>query len=296
MSSLFFKPLAFDSFSVRSMATMVKTDDIKLIIDPGIALGPLRYGLEPSVEEEKAFDEGRERIMKELKDAEIVTISHYHFDHHPFYEDKEFNSAAYKDKIILTKDYETNINLSQKKRAYVFRSIAQPICKELRTADNKTFNFGNTELKFSEPVYHGKDKSRLGFVLMLKISFKDNSLMHCSDIQGPMVKRTADIIIKEQPKNLIIGGPPTYLLGYKFSWENLKEAEKNVLRIIEKTPVKNLIIDHHLLRDLNYKKRFKIYDRAQELGCTVKTAAEYLGIKNLQLEARRRELSKKTAK
>ena len=40
-------PLAFDSFGVRSMATFVETDDLKVLIDPGVALAPVRYGLEP---------------------------------------------------------------------------------------------------------------------------------------------------------------------------------------------------------------------------------------------------------
>ncbi len=294
MTKLAFEPLAFDSFSVRSMATLVKADNLKIIIDPGIALGPLRYGLEPSEQEEEAFDYGRKKIINELKDSDVVVISHYHFDHHPFYEDKEFNTAAYKDKIILTKDDRENINLSQKKRASVFKKIALPLAKRIELADNRVFNFGNIQIKISKPVFHGKEKSRLGFVLMTKIVKGDNSLMHCSDVQGPIVKETADIIINEQPKNLIIGGPPTYLLGYKFSWKNLKDAEQNVFRIIENTNVKTMIIDHHLLRDLHYRKRFPVYERARELGCNIKTAAEYLGRKNLQLEARRKELLKQS--
>jgi predicted metallo-beta-lactamase superfamily hydrolase len=40
-------PLAFDSFGVRSMSTFVETDDLRILIDPGVALAPIRYGLEP---------------------------------------------------------------------------------------------------------------------------------------------------------------------------------------------------------------------------------------------------------
>ncbi len=40
-------PLAFDSFGVRSMATFVETDNLRILIDPGVSLAPIRYGLEP---------------------------------------------------------------------------------------------------------------------------------------------------------------------------------------------------------------------------------------------------------
>ncbi len=31
-------PLAFDSFGTRSMSTFVETKDVKILIDPGVAL------------------------------------------------------------------------------------------------------------------------------------------------------------------------------------------------------------------------------------------------------------------
>lgn len=50
-------PLAFDSFGVRSMATFVETDDLRILIDPGVSLMPSRYGLEPHLLEWERFDE-----------------------------------------------------------------------------------------------------------------------------------------------------------------------------------------------------------------------------------------------
>ncbi len=38
-------PIAFESLGVRSMAIFVETDDLKILIDPSVALGPKRYGL-----------------------------------------------------------------------------------------------------------------------------------------------------------------------------------------------------------------------------------------------------------
>ena len=327
--NLLFEPLCFDSFSVRSMATLVtignadtskskstgKNTNIgkstKILIDPGIALGPSRFGLEPSKQELKAFDDGRAKIINKLGDVSIVTISHYHFDHHPFYDDNRFNKAAYHNKIVFAKDNKKNINHSQKERGFVFENIVKKLTKTLFFSDGKTiesreltqFNdiisnpiTHDFQIRFSKPVFHGREKSRLGYVIMVKVTYKNDSVMHCSDVQGPIAEETTRIIIKENPKHLIIGGPPTYLLGFKFTKRDLERAKENVLEIIRKTQVKTLIIDHHLLRDLRFRERFDVYEEAKNLGCEVKTAAEYLGIKNEQLEARRKELSKKVVK
>jgi len=63
---------------------------------------------------------------------------------------------------------------------------------------------------------------------------------------------------------------------------------------MEKTNIKNIVIDHHLLRDLNFKEELKdVYKFGEQLGVKVITAAEFLGKKNLQLEAHRKELLKK---
>jgi len=50
-------PLAFDSFGVRSMATFVETDDLRILIDSGVSLMPSGYGLEPDALEWERFDE-----------------------------------------------------------------------------------------------------------------------------------------------------------------------------------------------------------------------------------------------
>ncbi|MDI6904455.1 MAG: hypothetical protein QMD13_03040 [Candidatus Bathyarchaeia archaeon] len=50
-------PLAFDSFGVRSMATFVETDDLRILIDPRVFLTPGSYGLEPHPLEWERLDE-----------------------------------------------------------------------------------------------------------------------------------------------------------------------------------------------------------------------------------------------
>ena len=55
-------PLAFDSFSTRSMATYVETKDIKIVIDPGISIAPLRFSLPPHPIEMKKLEEDWKKL------------------------------------------------------------------------------------------------------------------------------------------------------------------------------------------------------------------------------------------
>lgn len=284
------EPLAFDSFSTRGMATFVKTKENSILIDPGIAIGPTRYSLPPANIELETLGKGRQLIIEKLKACNIVTISHYHYDHLPYPDDDVFNLAAFKDKIIYAKDT-VKINKSQTKRNKEFEAVAKPIAAEIHYGDGN--NYGNISL--SPSVYHGSDGSRLGYVTMVSIEEGKEKLMHCSDVQGPCVGYTAEIIKQENPTFLIIGGPPSYFLGWKFAQRDLDFARTNILDIMENTQVKTLILDHHLLRDKKYKEKFftSVHTRALELDIMLCTAAEYLGKKNAQLEANRKELTKK---
>ncbi len=79
------KPLAFDSFgvrSVRSMATFVETDDIAVLIDPGVSLAPRRYGLPPHPIEEQRMNEHWEDIKEHAARSDVLIVTHYHYDHY----------------------------------------------------------------------------------------------------------------------------------------------------------------------------------------------------------------------
>ncbi|MEM2145052.1 MAG: hypothetical protein QW279_06810, partial [Candidatus Jordarchaeaceae archaeon] len=123
------QPLAFESLGVRGMATFVETPATTILLDAGVSLAPYRFGFTPHPKEYKALKEARERIRKAAEKAEIVTISHYHFDHHtPSFQDYAFNwteanvtaSQIYQDKLVLAKDYRKDINASQRRRGWVF--------------------------------------------------------------------------------------------------------------------------------------------------------------------------------
>jgi len=276
-------PLASDSLGVRSLATYIETDK-KILIDPGAALGPIRYGLPPTKIELKRLDESLKLIKSHARKSEIITISHYHYDHYiP-------DENIYRGKILLLKDPKKNINKSQTKRGKNFLDFIDDTPKKIEIADGKEFKFGKTILKFSPPVYHGAENSRLGFVLMLCVNYKNFKFIHASDIQGSQTKKSTDWIIEQNPDILMLSGFPTIFLGWRFPKRNLEESNKNLIKILKNTKVETIILDHHLVRDLNYKKKIEsIFKEAEKLDKKILTVAEFLGRKNEFLEARRKE-------
>ena len=279
-------PIASESLGVRSLSTYVKTKDISLVIDPGLALAPDRYKLEPVEIEFKTLHELREKLNEYCKRSDAFVISHYHYDHYtPFFEDKYLDSknyaeTLYKDKILMIKHPSECINESQKKRAKDFLERAKEIAKKIEFADNREFKFGDTLIKISKPFPHGKN-DKLGYVIITTIDDGNFKFMHTSDTQGILFDEIKELIIKENPNLLIIGGPPTYMM-YRYGKKSLEKTNKN-LEEIAKNIDGEIIIDHHLIRDKKFRERINI---------EFKTVAEFLGKRNLLLEAYRKELHK----
>jgi uncharacterized protein len=270
-------PLAFESLGVRGMATSVDAG-VRVLIDPSAALGPIRYGLPPHRLEIEALAEAKHNIREAALGSEVFVITHYHFDHH------DPGETFYGNKTVLAKDITNKINKSQTERGKFFAQQMPEDC-DLRYADGKTFTFDGVTVSFSPPVPHGPEGINLGYVIMCKVECGDEVLVHTSDVQGPVSDEAADWIIKAAPDLLIVDGPPTYFLGYKFSAENMEKAKANILRIIKETECET-ILDHHLLRDLKHRER---YAEVWQTG-KAKTAAEYIGKENNLLEMKRKQL------
>ncbi|MEM3695030.1 MAG: hypothetical protein QXJ11_03620 [Candidatus Bathyarchaeia archaeon] len=292
-------PLAAESLGVRSMCTYVETPDVKVLLDAGVSLCPQRFGLPPHPLEFKAIIESRRRIAEAAKKAEIVTLSHYHFDHHtPSYEDWLCNWTAetetarqiYEGKTVLMKDPKESINFSQRRRGWIFQKTGGKFAAKLEVADGKTFHCGKlTTIKFSKPVFHGPEDSALGWVLMTTVECGDEKFMFAPDVQGPMAKETLDIIAEEKPQLLMIGGPPLYLAGFKVNDWQVQVGLNGLGRVVE--IAKMVILEHHILRDEKWREKVEgIFDKAREADCKILTAAEFLGVKNAFLEAYRRRL------
>jgi hypothetical protein len=282
-------PLAFDSLGTRSMSTFVETDDVKILIDPGVSLAPIRYSLPPHPIELKRMEEHWKKILELSKEAEIIILTHFHFDHFSWDEPKQF-----KNKILLMKHPTEKINFSQKGRAKYFLEQIKELPKEIQYADGKEFKFSKTKIKFSQPVFHGSNP-RLGFVVEVLIDDGKYKFIHTSDVEGPSQEDQTNFILENKPNLIFLDGPLSYML-YRFGEENMRKSIENMIKIVENKP-EALIVDHHFLRDLKWREKIKeVFLIAEEKNVKVQTAAEFLGKPIEMLEARRKELYKKYPK
>ena len=350
MKHLQFSLIWFDSLGAKSTCTLVETPDTKVLIDPGAAI--MQPGFPASMEKKIYWlEKARRAIKKASKKAEIIIISHYHYDHFT-----DFNKTIYNGKLVLAKNPNEYINDSQRERAENFynniceafgktrlenlleeaeeREYPNPLDElplamsidygdynarkkellkkgekwfqarvkkwnnyqkipelkfkncQVKFADGKEFRFGETIIKFTKPLFHGIEFARVGWVISTVISYKNEKIIHTSDLQGPTIEDYAEWIVKEDPNVLILDGPSTYLIPYMLNLINLKRTIKNAIKIIEETKKLQLIIyDHHLLREPKYRERVsQVYEKAKEKGKNILTAAEYLGKKPVVLQ------------
>jgi len=270
-----------DSMGVRSMATLVEAEE-KIFIDASAALGPYRYGLPPHPLEIEALENAKNKIAELAEDTPIHIITHYHYDHY------DPNESFYEGKKIFAKRIDSHINASQKERGSLFYEKFKDKA-EIIYCDGNEYEINGIKLKFSPPFPHGPQGIKLGYVIMVSIE-ENEKLLFASDVQGPVFEKARDYIIQEEPSILIMDGPPSYFLGWRFSQENLEKAEKNLIEIMNKLDCR-LILDHHLLRDLKYKER--LHELYSLYGDRIMTFAEYNGLENNLLEAKRKELWEK---
>ena len=128
MKYLQFSLIWFDSLGAKSTCTLVETPDTTILIDPGAAI--MQPGFPASMEKKIYWlEKARRAIEKASKKAEVVLISHYHYDHFT-----DFNKTIYNGKLVLAKDPNEYINDSQRERAEEFY-------------DNVCEAFGKTKLK-----------------------------------------------------------------------------------------------------------------------------------------------------
>lgn len=201
--------LATDSLGVRSMATCVSAGGHKFFIDPGVALGPKRYGLMPHKLEFLRRDFCWQKVEERVKECNFLIITHYHHDH--------YNPEAYhifKDKVVFIKDPEKKINKSQKGRAALLLEHIKHLAKDIVIADGKSFEINGVKLIFSDAVPHGFT-DRLGYVLQVYI--KENyGFLYTSDVQGFPLEAHKDFVLDMKPEVIFADGPATYLLPRRF--------------------------------------------------------------------------------
>ncbi|MEM2190684.1 MAG: hypothetical protein QW540_04545 [Archaeoglobaceae archaeon] len=279
-------PIAYDSMGVRSMATFVKTKDLAIVIDPSVSLAPSRYGLPPHRLEIERMNEKWQEIKDFVEKSDVVAITHYHYDHHNPEEVEILNG-----KKIFLKHPKEKINRSQIGRAGYFLERLKQIKAEVDFCDGKSYEFGNTVVEFSKPVFHGANQ-KLGFVVEVFISDGKKSFLFSSDVEGPIHEDQTAFILEKKPEIVFIDGPMTYMLGYRFSRESFEKAVGNIKKIIEVS--KTVVLDHHLLRDLKWRENLsELFSYAEQFGTKIQSASEFIGKPEELLEARRKELYQK---
>lgn len=221
-----------------------------------------------------------------------MTISHYHHDHYTPFENGRFLDSSpkfaknlYQGKKLFIKHPTSQINKSQQKRAAEFLKNLEGLNCEVSCADGKLFEVGDTSIKFSDPLPHGSKGSKLGYVVTVTIRWNGKSLMHASDVQGPIYDEAKQAILEERPDMLILSGPPIYLAGFAVERKDIEKARDNLIEIAEEVP--KVVVDHHLLRNLRYSNFIKSVEK--ESGGEIMVASQIIGKEPNLLEARRKE-------
>jgi predicted metallo-beta-lactamase superfamily hydrolase len=278
-------PLAAESMGVRSSATFVETADVRILIDPGVSLAPVRFGLPPHPLEIRAMNESWRTIKEYALRSDILVITHYHFDH---FDPTE--PLVFRDKVLLLKHPKEQINSSQRERARALSKSFGTLPRRVESADNGSFAFGNTRIQFSSAVPHGPSQ-KVGWVVEASVREKDFCFLYTSDIQGASRPEHVTFIRREEPDVLYIDGPLTYMMGQAFTRGDLQSSLDNIRAIIETRSVQTLIMDHHVIRDPNWKEEIKeLFASAEKSGKKLVTAAGFLGREDEMLEAHRRQL------
>ncbi len=176
------------------MATFVETKSVRILMDHSVALAYRRYGIEPHPLELKRLDECWRRVKSYAEIADILVVTHYHYDHH-----SSWYQEIYRDKTLLLKDPSLNINRSQMRRAALFLQAIGGVAKLVKPADGRVFNIGDATIRFSKAVSHGAD-TRLGYILGVGIKSGGEGLLFTSDVQGPVSDEQTGFILAESPQ------------------------------------------------------------------------------------------------
>lgn len=275
--------LGCESFGARSLACAVKTGEKKILIDPGVALARMRYGLLPHPAEVAAALRIRKKILASLEGTTDIVISHYHGDHMPMKAEDPYQLPVealppLEGVRFWCKGPEKISRLAERRRKEFshFLGFSLPASEGV----------SSDSLSFSSPVPHGTRDKGFGMVMMTRISEGENVFVHSSDIQ--LLDREAVLeVLAWKPTIVFASGPPLYLSHHVP--EASKEAFENALLLAGN--VDTLVLDHHLLRSLEGYRWLK--ELAEKVENTVLCAAEFMGKKPELLEAQRKNLYEK---
>ncbi len=108
-----------DSLGAKTMCLVVETSVGRAVVDPGVAEMQPGYPL-PLEEKYRIRDHVMGLILRELRGARAVFITHYHYDHFLAMHSHGIDPAAYAGTSIIAKNPNQYINESQWERARLF--------------------------------------------------------------------------------------------------------------------------------------------------------------------------------
>lgn len=273
--------IAAESLGVRGLCCKVDLGHRCIVIDPGLALGYQRHGLLPHPQQVAVGEQVRERIIAALEQATDVVFSHFHGDHVPLADANPYQLSIQDLPSSFQKlcGWSLSPEGSPPKMAKRFQDLNNLLGSNMQIANGRC----DGPLAFSQAVPHGKPGSRMGTVMMTRIDIGGTAFVHASDIQL-LDAQTVDTIIQWRPDIVLAAGPPLYL--EQLGKEDRHQAWNNALRLANR--VDTLILDHHLLRDLDGQTW--LADLSSAVGKQVYCAADYEGVDRKLFEARRKEL------
>ncbi|MFP3874517.1 MAG: MBL fold metallo-hydrolase [Thiohalophilus sp.] len=267
-----------ESLGVRSLCCRVTLPDRRIIIDPGVALGHVRYGLRPHPLQIAVGRRIRKEILLALEDATDVVFSHFHGDHVPL-----VNANPYQLSIAMLPVAFGGLRCWSKSADDLtgdirkrFADLAALLGDKLQLAEGRS----DGTLSFSRAVPHGASDSPMGSVMMTRVAMDSGVFVHASDIQL-LDDATVDLLLAWRPDIVLAAGPPLYL--HRLSKTARETAWANAVRLAQH--VDTVILDHHLMRS---EEGAVWLDRlCAKAGKKVYCAADYMGQPRQLLEAQR---------
>ena len=281
------KLIAFESMGVRSMCTQVSTPDISVLIDPSAAVHD-RSGLPPHPLEYEVLIRKRAEMVSLAQETDAIVVSHYHLDHlspqetdlRTTFSTRAFVDEVFGGRMLFCKDPGANVTERQGARGKKFHRLYGRKAPRYEVADGRSFRFGDTEIAFSEALWHGKEDTVQGYVVGTCIRDGEKTIVHASDVQL-LNRGCVEWMVDQDPDMAITAGPPM------FDPERMKHGERDMAsgflkRLSKSVPL--VVVDHHVLRSPEWREFLAE-------GCDgVACAADVEGVPPLPLESERQSL------
>ena len=272
--------LTAESLGVRGLGCWLTTENRRILIDPGFALGYIRHKRLPHPRQVALAETARQRIILLWEQATDIVFSHFHGDHVPLVDANPYQLSAHalvglnRDARIWRKHLE-HLSPREAEREASLKAVL-----DMRFLDGENVTAG--PLHFSSAVPHG-DPDQTDESVMMSLINEGKRFVHAPDIQL-LCDETVSQILDWSPDIALAGGPALYLS--RLTGEQMERAWQNALRLGRGVDV--LILDHHLLRST---EGIAWLDRlSKALGKPVLCAADFRGAKRQFLEAERERL------